>query len=88
MKRIDLIQDFHLPNHSTHITITPDSQYAIACGSYPPTVKIFDLSNLSVKHTRGFNSLPLKVECISQDWTKFAVLGQDKTIDLQGPGGN
>jgi len=67
MNRVDLIQDFHMPNYATHVRITPDQKYVIACGSYPPTVKVFDLDNLSVKHTRGFNSLPLKAEPISDD---------------------
>ena len=54
--RIDLIQDLDYPISAHKIRVTPDQRYLVAAGVYPPRVKIFETSDLSMKCERGIDS--------------------------------
>lgn len=55
-RRLELIQDFRFPAACQRLKITPDQQYIFATGYHPPVVKVFDLSNLSLKFARNLDA--------------------------------
>ena len=38
-KRIELLQDFDFPTASQKVRVSPDAQYVIVAGTYPPQIK-------------------------------------------------
>jgi len=51
-KRIELLQDAYFPIASQRIKASADGRYIIATGTYPPQVKVFEVSQLSMKFER------------------------------------
>ncbi|XP_047370643.1 nucleolar protein 10 isoform X2 [Vespa velutina] len=62
-RRIELIQDFDMPEVSTSIKLSKDGQYILATGIYKPRVKCFDVNNLSLKFERCFDSEIVFLQC-------------------------
>jgi len=54
--RIDLIQDLEYTCSAGRLRVTPDQNFLITSGCYPPRVKIFDTHDLSMKCERGIDS--------------------------------
>lgn len=69
-RRIELIQDFDMPDLSTSVKVTPDGQYIITTGIYKPRVKCFDVNHLSQKFDRCFDSEAITFEILSDDYSK------------------
>ncbi|CAM9864063.1 unnamed protein product, partial [Laminaria digitata] len=38
-RRIELLQDFDFPTASQKVRVSPDGQYVIVAGTYPPQIK-------------------------------------------------
>jgi len=51
-RRLDLIHDLRFETATTKIKLTPDDQFVIASGIYPPQVKVYELKELSMKFER------------------------------------
>jgi len=51
-KRIELIQDLEFQGYSNHAKFSSDGRFLFATGGYPPQVKCFDLTELSMKFER------------------------------------
>lgn len=81
-RRIQLIQDFEMPDVSHSICITPDQRYVFAAGSYKPVLKCYDLTNLSVKFERGLDADVIKMHVLSEDYSKVILLEQDRYIEM------
>jgi len=81
-RRIELIQDFDFPIASTQVQMTPDQLYIIASGIYPPQIKIFETSQLSLKCMRGIDSEVVKFNILDEDYTKLAFACADRTIEF------
>ncbi|XP_058057878.1 nucleolar protein 10 [Anopheles bellator] len=86
-RRIELIQDFDMPGVATAIAITPDGQYVLATGTYKPRVKCFEVSNLSLKFERCFDSEVEKFEILSDDYSKMAFLHADRYVEIHAAPG-
>ncbi|EGD81470.1 hypothetical protein PTSG_02188 [Salpingoeca rosetta] len=86
-RRVELIQDFDFPTACDAITISPDQQYVLACGTYKPRVRCFELSQMSMKFERHINCEAHKLLMLSEDYTKFAMLLADRYIELHAAGG-
>ena len=56
MRRVDLIQDLRFETATTKIKVTPDGEFLIASGIYPPQVKVYELRELSLKFERHLDS--------------------------------
>lgn len=80
--RIDLIQDLDYPISSQRIRVTPDQQYIITSGLYPPMVKIFETADLSMKCERGIDSEVVQFQTLTNDYSKIAFLCADRNIEL------
>jgi ribosome biogenesis protein ENP2 len=80
--RIEILQDCTFPVSSECIRISKDGNYLFASGIYPPRLKIFDFKEMSLKCERGFDSQIRKIEIISDDYKKCAMLCEDRNIEL------
>ena len=81
-RRIELIQDFDFPVACSQVQMSPDQLYIIATGIYPPTIKIFETSQLSLKCSRGIDSEVVKFNILEEDYTKLAFACADRTIEF------
>uniref|UniRef100_A0A1I7WMZ7 Nucleolar protein 10 n=1 Tax=Heterorhabditis bacteriophora TaxID=37862 RepID=A0A1I7WMZ7_HETBA len=81
-RRIQLIQDFNMPDISHTIDVSPDGRYIVATGAYKPWLKCYDLSDLSLKFERGVDSDIIKVVILSDDYSKLVVLEQDRYLEM------
>lgn len=70
-KRIELIQDFEMPDECGTIQMSPDQQFIITTGTYKPRVKCFEVNNLSIKFERCFDSEIVRTEVLSDDYSKM-----------------
>lgn len=86
-KRIELIQDFDMPDACQTLRMTSDQQFIIATGTYKPRVKCFEVNNLSVKFERCFDSEVVATECLSDDYSKMVFLQNDRYIEFHAAHG-
>ncbi|OQS06378.1 nucleolar protein 10 [Thraustotheca clavata] len=86
-RRLELVQDFTFPIASHCVTMSPDGNYIIATGTYPPIVKVYDVRDLSMKFERRLDSQVQKLVCLSEDFGKLAFLQMDRSIALHAPYG-
>ncbi|EQC35054.1 hypothetical protein SDRG_07293 [Saprolegnia diclina VS20] len=86
-RRLELVQDFTFPTASHCVTMSPDGNYIIATGTYPPIVKVYDVRDLSMKFERRLDSQVLKLVCLSEDFGKLAFLQMDRSIAFHAPYG-
>ena len=80
--RIDLIQDLDFSISAQRLRITPDNNYILASGLYPPRIKIFETRELSMKCERGIDSEVIQMLSLSDDYSKLALLCGDRNIEL------
>lgn len=86
-RQIELIQDFEMPVVATSIRMSPDSQYILATGTYKPRVKCYEVSNLSIKFERCFDSEVHTFEVISDDYSKMVFLQCDRFVEIHAAHG-
>ncbi|KAF2069004.1 hypothetical protein CYY_009680 [Polysphondylium violaceum] len=86
--RIELIQDFSFETSSQRLKFTPDGQYIMATGIYPPQVKVFEVSQLSSKLTRNLDCHVVQFEILSEDYSKPVFLRDDRYIEFHAKFGN
>ena len=82
MNHIEILQDSTFPVSCECLRISKDGNYLIASGIYPPRLKIFDLTQMSLKCERGFDSKIRKLEILTDDYKKIAALCDDRNIEL------
>ncbi|KAI3711914.1 hypothetical protein L1987_70463 [Smallanthus sonchifolius] len=82
MERVDLIQDLRFETATTRIKATPDGEFLIASGIYPPQVKVYELRELSLKFERHLIS-----EIINFQLMRFIFLIFSKYHGLIAGGG-
>ncbi|EFO87164.1 hypothetical protein CRE_18335 [Caenorhabditis remanei] len=81
-QRIQLIQDFEMPDVSNTVNITPDGKYVWASGNYKPWLKCYDLNNLSLKFERGLDADVVKLIPLSEDYSKVVILEEERWIEM------
>ncbi|CAH8671953.1 unnamed protein product [Schistosoma bovis] len=87
-RRIELIQELEMPDSTTYLTCSPDGQYLFALGRYKPRVKCYELSNLSMKFDRCLDCMPYKMVCLSDNYSKFALLEEERWVEIHAAGGH
>lgn len=86
-KTIELIQDFEVTTAAQCIAMTKDTEHIIITGTYPPIVKCFTTSDLSLKFQRGLTCEVVAMETLSDDFGKLVFLQSDRTINFHAPYG-
>ena len=79
---LSIIHDFGFRISSSDLQISQNQDYIIAGGVYKPTLKIFDVNNLSLKHGRGIDSEIIKLRILSEDYKKVAMICADRNIEI------
>ncbi|KAJ4806387.1 Embryo sac development arrest 7 [Rhynchospora pubera] len=82
LQRVDLIQNLRFETSTNKIKVTPDGDYVIASGIYPPQVKVFELKELSQKFERHLISEIINFEILADDYSKLAFLCSDRSVAL------
>ena len=86
-KRISLMQDFEMPLVSGCIEVSRDGQYILATGAYKPRVRCYDVSQMSMKFERCFDSEVVKMKILSEDYSKMAFLQCDRFVEFHAQHG-
>lgn len=86
-KRLELIQDFEMPTACSAIKMTRDGEHIIVAGTYPPSIKCYTVSDLSMKFHRGLSCEVIAFESLSDDFGKMVFLQADRTISFHAPYG-
>ncbi|KAL2226031.1 nucleolar protein 10 [Sesamum indicum] len=88
LQRVDLIQDLRFETATSRIKVTPDGEYLIASGIYPPQVKVYELRELSLKFERHLISEIIDFEVLDDDYAKIAFLCADRSVCLHAKYGS
>ncbi|KAK4404777.1 Nucleolar protein 10 [Sesamum angolense] len=88
LQRVDLIQDLRFETATSRIKVTPDGEYLIASGIYPPQVKVYELRELSRKFERHLISEIIDFEVLDDDYAKIAFLCADRSVCLHAKYGS
>lgn len=82
-RRVELIQEFEFPVSSSCIRVTKDGQHIAATGTYPPSLKMFDVSQLSLKFERRLDSEATSLVLLGSDYGKVALLhGTERQVEF------
>lgn len=87
-QRVDLVQDLRFETATSRIKATPDGEYLIASGIYPPQIKVYELRELSLKFERHFISEIINFEVLADDYSKMAFLCADRSVCLHAKYGS
>ncbi|KAG6486531.1 hypothetical protein ZIOFF_055107 [Zingiber officinale] len=88
LQRVDLIQELRFETATTRIKASPDGDYVIASGIYPPQVKVFELRELSLKFERHLVSEIVDFQILADDYSKIAFLCADRSVCLHAKYGS
>lgn len=86
-RRIELLQDFSMPDVSTCIRSTPDGRCIIATGTYKPRVRCYEVAALSLKFERCLDSEVVQFDILSDDYSKLVFLQDDRYVEFHYKGG-
>jgi len=67
---------------SSRLRLSRDGKFLAATGVYPPQVKVYELSELSMKFERHMDCEVVQFEILSDDYSKMAFLQADRTIEI------
>eukprot|EP00520_Triparma_pacifica_P018373 CAMPEP_0118632730 /NCGR_PEP_ID=MMETSP0785-20121206/606_1 /TAXON_ID=91992 /ORGANISM="Bolidomonas pacifica, Strain CCMP 1866" /LENGTH=592 /DNA_ID=CAMNT_0006523531 /DNA_START=200 /DNA_END=1975 /DNA_ORIENTATION=+ len=85
--RVEIIQDFQFHGSSTKIRQSPDGRYVAATGTYPPSLKMYTLADMSMKFERRLDSEAVDFMFLGEDYGKVVILESDRNIEFQAPYG-
>lgn len=86
-RRIELIQDFEMPQVCNNVKLSPDGQYIITSGVYKPRIRCYDTKDLSMKFERCFDSEVIKFHILSEDYSKLVLLFCDRYVEFHSQAG-
>jgi ribosome biogenesis protein ENP2 len=81
-RRIELIQDFEMPEVSSCLKVSPNGQYILASGAYKPRVRCYDTAEMSMKFERCMDAEVVKFLILSEDYSKMIFLHSDRFIEF------
>lgn len=86
-RRIELIQDFTMPDVSGCVRVSPDGRYILATGTYKPRVKCYEVAALSLKFERCFDAEVIQFDVLSDDYSKLVFLQEDRHVEFHSQAG-
>lgn len=86
-KRVDVIQDLTFPTVPIRSRMSPNMQYFAAIGCYPPMLKLYDLTNVSLKFQRNTDAEIIDFQFLSNDYKKLALIQADRNVEFHAQGG-
>ena len=62
--------------------MSKDGNYIVATGVYPPTIKLFDVKELSLKCLRGTDSEIVDFVFLDEYYTKIVFASMDRNLEF------
>ena len=87
-RRIELVQDLEFSTASSRVRLSGDGNFLAVTGIHPPQVKVYDLSQLSMKYERHLDSEVVDFDILSDDYSKMAFLCADRSVVFHAKFGN
>ncbi|KAL8582117.1 hypothetical protein ACOMHN_004037 [Nucella lapillus] len=81
-RRIELIQDFEMPDISSCVQMSRDRNYICATGTYKPRLRCYDVNQLSMKFERGLDAEVVKFMLLEEDYSKIMFLQDNRYIEF------
>eukprot|EP00958_Prasinococcus_capsulatus_P002992 scaffold266_cov391-Prasinococcus_capsulatus_cf.AAC.44 len=81
-RRVELVQDLEMPTSTRKLLQSPDGEYLIATGVYPPQMRCYELSQLSMKFERHMDSEAVDALVLSSDYSKLCFLCADRSVNF------
>ncbi|XP_004514900.1 uncharacterized protein [Cicer arietinum] len=81
-QNVQLLEDLRFTTATTKIKATPDGEFIIASGIYPPQVKVYEVRELGLKFERHLDSEIIDFQVLSDDYSKLAFLCADRSVSL------
>ena len=81
-RRVELVQDLEFTCASSRVKLSPDGNFLCVTGIHPPQVKVYDLSQLSMKFERHLDSEVVDFEVLGEDYSKLAFMCADRSINF------
>mmetsp|Transcript_8112 Transcript_8112/g.25930 ORF Transcript_8112/g.25930 Transcript_8112/m.25930 type:complete len:600 (-) Transcript_8112:29-1828(-) len=75
-----VLQGGNFPVAATALCVTPDEQYLVAAGIHKPSVKVFELGQVSCKFETYIPSDVYRIEALGENWEKVAMLRSDQNL--------
>lgn len=85
-RRVELLQDFEFPSSSSLVRQSPNGQYIATTGTYPPSLKMYSLADMSMKFERRLDSEAVDFLFLSEDYGKIVVLESDRNVEVRVAG--
>ncbi|GIQ89749.1 hypothetical protein KIPB_012307, partial [Kipferlia bialata] len=86
-RRVELLQGLEFPTLSSKARFSPDGKYLSAIGVYKPQVRLFELSEYTIKHMRGFDGEAVDMAYLGDDYSKMGFVLADRYIEVHASGG-
>jgi ribosome biogenesis protein ENP2 len=80
--RVQLIQDFEFPTASSSMKMSRNGEFLVAAGCYKPMIRIFELAEMGMKCERFVDSDIVKLDILSEDYSKLILLQSDRTLEI------
>ncbi|CDW52779.1 nucleolar protein 10 [Trichuris trichiura] len=81
-RRIELIQDFAMPDASHAVVASADRNYIYAAGTYKPRIRCYDVRDLSMKFERCIDSDVIKMKILSEGFEKVVMLEEHRWLEF------
>ncbi|KHJ46309.1 NUC153 domain protein [Trichuris suis] len=81
-RRIELIQDFAMPDASHAVVASADRNYIYAAGTYKPRIRCYDVRDLSMKFERCIDSDVIKMKILSEGYEKVVMLEENRWLEF------
>lgn len=87
-REAETIRDFQYPVSCVDMSLTEDRRYLLSAGVYKPSIRIYDLDNLSLKAERHLEADPVCIVPLSEDFSKLCVLRCDRMVEFHAKYGH
>ncbi|KAK6089891.1 hypothetical protein P3W45_001094 [Vairimorpha bombi] len=81
-KETKILKNFNYPVACLDMCLSESGKYLGSIGTYKPSVKIHDLTNISQKSNRHLEAEPIKIVSLSKNIEKLALLRVDRYVEL------
>lgn len=71
-----------MPSTSGKVKVSSDGRFLIVSGVYPPQIRVYELSELSMKFERHLDAEIVQMEILSDDFSKMVFLRDDRTLEF------
>jgi len=82
LERVELLQDVDYPGTLGGMAVSPDGDYMVSYGGYPPEIRCYELRQLTLKFARRLDSEVVDLGILSPDYSKLVMLRADRYVEF------